>query len=72
LELIDRYPCVKAYFNGHYHAGGYTEINGIHMVNFHGMVDTRQDAFAVVTLTSDSILIRGFGREPDRKLRIRK
>lgn len=72
FELINRYSCCKAYFNGHYHAGGYKEVDGIHLVNFHGMVDTFQNAFALVTLTTDSILIDGYGREPDRKLNIRK
>lgn len=71
LALLSRYPCVKAYFNGHYHSGGYKEFAGIHFVNFKGMVDTRRNAFGVITLTSDSILIKGYGREPDRKLKIR-
>ena len=72
FALISSYPCVKAWFNGHYHAGAYTLKNGIHLVNFKGMVDTKQNSFAVVTLTSDSILIKGYGREPDRMLVIRK
>jgi manganese-dependent ADP-ribose/CDP-alcohol diphosphatase len=72
FALINSYTCCKAYFNGHYHAGGYTEANGLHLVNFRGMVDTYQNAFGVVTLTSDSILIDGYGREPDRRLKVRK
>ena len=71
FNLISGYACVKAYFNGHYHAGDYKIKEGIHLVNFMGMVDTDENAFSVVTLTSDSILIRGYGREPDRNLRIR-
>jgi manganese-dependent ADP-ribose/CDP-alcohol diphosphatase len=72
FTLLNRYHCVKAYFNGHYHAGNYQLVNGIHLVNFKGMVNSKQNSFAVVTLTSDSILIKGYGREPDRKLGIRK
>jgi manganese-dependent ADP-ribose/CDP-alcohol diphosphatase len=71
FRLISRYACVKAYFNGHYHRGNYAMKDGIHLVNFKGMVDTEINAFSVVTLTSDSILIKGYGREPDRKLKIR-
>ncbi|MCX6287550.1 MAG: metallophosphoesterase [Bacteroidetes bacterium] len=71
FTLISRYPCVKAYFNGHYHAGNYKQKEGIHLVNFKGMVDTKQNTFGVVTLTSDSIIIKGYGREHDRKLKIR-
>jgi hypothetical protein len=72
IRFLAGYPCVKAYFNGHYHPGGYSEINGIHLVSFHGMVNTKQNAYAIVTLTSDSILIDGYGREPDRRLKIQK
>jgi len=71
FNLISRYLCVKAYFCGHYHSGNYKVKDGIHLVNFKGMVDTEQNAFSVVTLTSDSILIKGYGREPDRNLKIR-
>jgi predicted phosphodiesterase len=71
FQLISRFQCVKAYFNGHYHAGNYKVKEGIHLVNFKGMVDTGQNAFAVVTLTADSILIKGYGREPDRNLKIK-
>jgi predicted phosphodiesterase len=72
FQLMNSYPCVKGYYNGHYHSGFYLEKEGIHLVNFKGMVSTKQNAFSVVTLTSDSILINGYGREPDRRLGIRK
>ena len=71
FQVISLYPCVKAYFNGHYHSGNYKMKEGIHLVNFKGMVDTEMNAFSVVTLTSDSILVKGYGREPDRHLKIR-
>ncbi|MEI7980239.1 MAG: metallophosphoesterase [Bacteroidota bacterium] len=70
LALLTKYSCVKAYFNGHYHSGNYGFYEGIHFVNFKGMVNTEETAFALVTLASDSILIKGFGREPDRRLKI--
>lgn len=72
FQLISSYSCVKAYFNGHYHKGDYKMKDGIHLVNFMGMVNTGINAFSVVTLTSDSILIKGYGREPDRRLKIRQ
>lgn len=71
FQLISRFACVKAYFNGHYHRGNYQMKEGIHLVNFRGMVDTEINAFSVVTLTPDSILIKGYGREPERRLKIR-
>lgn len=70
LSLLWKYPAVKAYFNGHYHAGNYGFKNGIHFVNFKGMVQTPTNAFAKVTLTADSIFIDGYGREPSRRLNI--
>ncbi len=72
LALLTKHHSVKAYFCGHIHNGGYMEYNGIHLVNFQGMVNTKINAFSVVTLLPDSILIRGYGREPSRGLKIRK
>jgi len=71
FRLIARYTCVKAYFDGHYHSGSYRVKEGIHLVNFKGMVNTKINAFSVVTLTNDSIKIKGYGREPNRNLKIR-
>jgi hypothetical protein len=67
---MTRYSCVKAYFNGHHHPGNYGFYQGIHFVNFKGMVNTPESAYALVSLTADSILIKGYGREPDRRLKI--
>lgn len=72
FSLISRYRSVKAYFCGHYHAGNYEERDGIHLVNFKGMVDTPYNAYALVTLTNDTIVIKGYGREPGRWLKLRK
>ena len=72
LDLITPYDCVKFYFNGHNHAGGYVKKEGIHYLNFKGMVDTQDStAFARVTFHHDSLIVKGYGREPDRALKIR-
>jgi predicted phosphodiesterase len=69
-EMLTKYKCVKAYFCGHNHAGGYAQKGGVHFINFMGMVDTETSpAFAKVTLTSDSIFVDGHGREPSRRLK---
>lgn len=70
VNLLSEYSCVKAYFNGHHHSGNYGYRNGIHFVNFKGMVDTPVNSFALVTLRQDSILIDGQGRETDRRLKV--
>jgi hypothetical protein len=62
-------PSAIAYLCGHQHAGGYAERNGVHFVNFCGMVDTEKtNAYAVLTLFEDRIEILGYGREPGRHL----
>ncbi|MBD0777709.1 metallophosphoesterase [Maribacter sp. ANRC-HE7] len=72
LAIIDKYDCVKFYFNGHNHAGSYVQKDGVHYLNFKGMLDTRDStSFARVTFHNDSLLVKGYGREPDRGLRIR-
>ncbi len=68
VGLISNHSSVKAYFNGHFHHGNYGCYKGIHYVTFKGMVDTRVNSYAIVTLTSDSLLIEGRGREDDRRL----
>ncbi|MEI6456228.1 MAG: metallophosphoesterase [bacterium] len=70
VDLMTQHPSMKAYFNGHYHMGNYGCFNGIHFINFKGMVQTKANSYAIVTLTADSILVEGKGREMDRRLRI--
>lgn len=73
LALIDQYPHVKFYFNGHNHKGDYAQRRGVHYLTFKGMVDTEKtSAFAKVRITTDSIFVHGHGREPSRKLKIRE
>lgn len=45
LELIGSYRCVKAWLNGHNHAGAYAEYQGIHFITFNGMVDTEEISY---------------------------
>ena len=40
FRVLSNHECVKAYFCGHYHSGNYKLKDGIHLVNFKGMVDT--------------------------------
>ncbi len=72
LEIIDEYSCVKAYLNGHNHAGNYGERDGVHFVTFKGMVDTEENAYSTVSVTPTELKITGFGRQEDQTLSIRK
>ena len=72
IEILNNYKCVRAWINGHNHAGNYTMNNDIHYITLQGMVDTEKDnAFAIISISDKEILIDGFGRESDRKLSIK-
>ena len=63
LALFDRHPCVKAYINGHNHAGNYAERNGVHYLTLKGMVDTDKAAFAKVRVFAKRVVVKGYVRE---------
>lgn len=72
LKIVEKYDCVKFYFNGHNHAGDYIENDGVHYLTFKGMVDTQDStSFARVTFKKDSIFVTGYGRELSRKFKIK-
>ena len=70
VSIIDKYTCVKAWFNGHEHDGNYQQRNHCHYLSFKGMVDTDESSFAFVSLKAESIEITGMGREISRSLAI--
>ena len=72
INLIKPYKNVKLFFNGHNHNGAYEYVNNVHYLTFKGMVDTENtSAFAKVKFDKDTIFIKGFEREPSRKLIIK-
>lgn len=72
-EILAAHSSVKAYFNGHNHAGAYGEKDEIHYHTFKGMVDTPDDtSYSIVRIQQDRILIQGFGRQEDRELLLPK
>ena len=70
IALLENYPVVKAYINGHNHEGNYGFKNGIHYLTFKGMVDTNETAYGIVTFFTDHIAVIGYGREGDKILKI--
>ncbi len=72
LTLVKDYDNVKLYLNGHDHAGAYDEVNGVHYVTFKGMVDTENtNTFASIKFTKDSAFVQGYGREENRRLKLK-
>jgi manganese-dependent ADP-ribose/CDP-alcohol diphosphatase len=66
--LINRYPNVFAFFAGHGHISQHLPVNGIHHIMFRGIVEESDNAWAIVSVFSDHIVIEGFGKEVSRKL----
>jgi len=61
-------PHLRAWINGHNHAGAYARVDGLHCLTLHGMVETATNAFALVHAYPDRLDVVGFGREPTRTL----
>ena len=70
LNIIDNYSCVKAIFAGHHHAGNFVFYKNIPVVTIEGMVETENDnAFGIVKIYSDKIVLEGKGRMSSRELK---
>jgi manganese-dependent ADP-ribose/CDP-alcohol diphosphatase len=69
IDLLDEYPNVTAYINGHYHEGGYSVRNGIHYFTENAIVNTPdKNSFAILEIFSDEIRLKGYGIIADRVL----
>ncbi|MFC7622393.1 metallophosphoesterase [Microlunatus sp. GCM10028923] len=55
-----------AYFCGHDHSGGLSRLGSSPAVTFAGMVDTEDNAYAIVRVYPDRLTITGYGREATR------
>jgi predicted phosphodiesterase len=61
--ILENSGNVKCVFQGHYHEGNYSEINGICYYTLRGLIDGQKpegNSYAIVQLTTDSIIIKGF------------
>jgi 3',5'-cyclic AMP phosphodiesterase CpdA len=68
VSLLNQYPHVKAWFNGHNHVGGYEWLGGKHFVNFKGIVERDNLPWSIVEVYDDHLIINGQNEEPDRLL----
>jgi 3',5'-cyclic AMP phosphodiesterase CpdA len=69
VQVLESVSSAAAVFGGHDHDGGYAYKNGIHHITVQGMVESpERNAYAVVTLHEDRIIIDGIGDVPDRLL----
>ncbi|MES2437897.1 MAG: metallophosphoesterase [Verrucomicrobiota bacterium] len=67
IAVIDRHPCVKAYFNGHNHAGAEVVRNGVPYITFKSVLhEPGVNAYSGIRLYPDRLEIEGNGREVSR------
>jgi 3',5'-cyclic AMP phosphodiesterase CpdA len=72
LALLAKHRGVKAYLNGHNHDGAYAVHTGIHCVTFRSILHQLEtNAWAVVRVFPDRLVIEGNGRETSRELPFR-
>jgi hypothetical protein len=66
IQLIEEYPNVVAYINGHFHEGNYGLKSGIHYLTHAAMLDTYEhNTFSLLEIYTDKLVLQGFGRMPD-------
>ncbi len=71
--ILLRHHCVKAWFNGHHHDGGFAERDGLPFITFRAMLhEPGVTAYSMIRVFSDHLEITGFGREPSRTLAFRR
>lgn len=68
-NIIEAYPNVIAYLNGHVHESQYFLKNDVNYVSFRGMVEKDENAFAIISVLKDHLEIKGYGKEVDRILK---
>ena len=69
LETISPFSNVKGLISGHHHAGAYGVYKGIPCITIEGMVETeKENAYAVVDIYEDKLLITGRGRAKSYEL----
>jgi alkaline phosphatase len=73
-RLFEASGRVRAVFQGHHHAGGYRQINGIHYCTLQAMVEgpgQDNNAFAIVEAwPGPEIRLTGFGKQPSYHWRL--
>ena len=72
VSILEKFSCVKAYINGHNHKGAYGIKNGIHFLTLKGMVETEINAYSIISIHHNRLIINGHGRETNRSLLIRE
>jgi manganese-dependent ADP-ribose/CDP-alcohol diphosphatase len=68
LQALARQPNVIAWFNGHNHGGALAQLGALRLITVPGMVETADtNAFAVVDLYPNRLVLTGRGRAPSHE-----
>lgn len=65
LELLDKYPNLRAYIAGHFHPGGLDVRNGVMHKTVRAVCDFKENTYCIITADSREIAVKGFGMESD-------
>ncbi len=66
VDLLEEYPNVVAYINGHEHTGEYGYKNGIHYYTQKAMVDfPDKNSFSILEIYKHELRLKGFGNIAD-------
>jgi manganese-dependent ADP-ribose/CDP-alcohol diphosphatase len=73
LSVIDRHPCVIAYFNGHNHAGAQVMRKGVPYITFKSVLhEPGVNSYSAIHLYADRLEIEGNGREVSRTVPLKQ
>jgi len=65
LQLLSDYPGKVWWISGHDHRGGYQEVNGVHLLTLHGMVEGLNYSYGILELQKDRVDMNGYGNQAD-------
>ncbi len=68
VEILEAHDCVEAYLNGHNHEGNYAAKKGIHYLTLPAVVETNENAYAMIDVFKEELVVRGSGRVQNQKL----
>lgn len=72
-ELLTKYSCVKGVISGHHHSGDYGVYKNIPFIVTEGMIETAdENAYGIVDIYSDKIVLTGKGRTKCYTIPIRR
>jgi beta-galactosidase len=72
LNIVSKFSNVRAIFSGHHHAGSFAYFENIPVITVEGMVETeKENAFGIVTICDDKIVLEGEGRMTSRVVYLR-